>query len=50
MIHAVQKVRDAGNDDVWVTERGTTFGYEDLVVDMRGIPVKLSILERFAFL
>lgn len=39
MIHAVQKVRDAGNDDVWVTERGTTFGYEDLVVDMRGIPV-----------
>ena len=39
MIHAVQKVRDAGNEDVWVTERGTTFGYEDLVVDMRGIPV-----------
>ena len=38
MIHAVQKVRDAGNEDVWVTERGTTFGYEDLVVDMRGIP------------
>lgn len=42
MIHAVQKVRDAGNDDVWVTERGTTFGYEDLVVDMRGIPVMRS--------
>ena len=39
MIHAVQKVRDSGNEDVWVTERGTTFGYEDLVVDMRGIPV-----------
>jgi len=42
MIHAVNKVRDAGNDDVWVTERGTTFGYEDLVVDMRGIPVMRS--------
>jgi 2-dehydro-3-deoxyphosphooctonate aldolase (KDO 8-P synthase) len=42
MIHAVQKVRDAGNEDVWVTERGTTFGYEDLVVDMRGIPVMRS--------
>lgn len=37
MIHAVNKVKDSGNDDVWVTERGTTFGYEDLVVDMRGI-------------
>ena len=42
MIHAVQKVRDAGNEDVWVTERGTTFGYEDLVVDMRGIPLMRS--------
>jgi 2-dehydro-3-deoxyphosphooctonate aldolase (KDO 8-P synthase) len=37
MIHAVNKVKDSGNDEVWVTERGTTFGYEDLVVDMRGI-------------
>ena len=37
MIHAVKKVKDSGTDDVWVTERGTTFGYEDLVVDMRGI-------------
>ena len=37
MIHAVNKVRDSGNEGVWVTERGTTFGYEDLVVDMRGI-------------
>lgn len=35
---AVQKVRDAGNDDVAITERGTTFGYQDLVVDFRGIP------------
>lgn len=39
MSHAVQKVRDAGNQDVAITERGTTFGYQDLVVDFRGIPV-----------
>lgn len=38
MGHAVQKVRDAGNDAVAVTERGTTFGYQDLVVDMRAFP------------
>ncbi len=39
MEHAVKKVRDAGNDQVAVTERGTTFGYQDLIVDFRGIPV-----------
>jgi 2-dehydro-3-deoxyphosphooctonate aldolase (KDO 8-P synthase) len=38
MAFAVQKVRDAGNDEVAITERGTTFGYQDLVVDFRGIP------------
>jgi len=38
MEHAVRKVRDAGNPNVAVTERGTTFGYQDLVVDYRGIP------------
>ena len=38
MKFAVQKVRDAGNGQVAVTERGTTFGYGDLVVDYRGIP------------
>ena len=38
MAFAVQKVRDAGNNDVAITERGTTFGYQDLVVDFRGIP------------
>ena len=37
MQFAVQKVRDAGNDDVAITERGTTFGYQDLIVDFRGI-------------
>ena len=35
---AAQKVADAGNDQVMLTERGTTFGYTDLVVDFRGIP------------
>jgi 2-dehydro-3-deoxyphosphooctonate aldolase (KDO 8-P synthase) len=38
MQHAVQKVRDAGNQNVAITERGTTFGYQDLIVDYRGIP------------
>lgn len=38
MRFAVQKVVDAGNDNVMITERGTTFGYTDLVVDYRGIP------------
>lgn len=38
MRHAVQKVRDAGNPQVAITERGTTFGYQDLIVDYRGIP------------
>lgn len=39
MEHAVRKVRDVGNNQVAVTERGTTFGYQDLIVDYRGIPV-----------
>ena len=39
MAFAVQKVRDAGNNDVAITERGTTFGYQDLMVDFRGIPI-----------
>ena len=38
MQFAVQKVREAGNDNVAVTERGVSFGYQDLVVDYRGIP------------
>ena len=38
MKFAVQKVRDAGNNQVAITERGTTFGYQDLVIDYRGIP------------
>lgn len=39
MAHAVNKVRESGNPQVCVTERGTTFGYTDLIVDYRGIPV-----------
>ena len=39
MANAVNKVRAAGNNEVAVTDRGTTFGYTDLIVDFRGIPV-----------
>jgi len=37
--HAVAKVTDAGNPRVFVTERGTSFGYHNLVVDMRTLPL-----------
>lgn len=39
MRFAVEKVRESNNPDVMVTERGTTFGYQDLVVDYRGIKI-----------
>jgi len=38
MRFAVEKVREAGNENIMLTERGTTFGYQDLIVDYRGIP------------
>jgi len=38
MQFAVNKVKESGNNNVWLTERGTTFGYQDLVIDYRGIP------------
>jgi 2-dehydro-3-deoxyphosphooctonate aldolase (KDO 8-P synthase) len=38
MVHAVNKVKETGNHKVALTERGTTFGYQDLVVDYRGLP------------
>ncbi len=38
MQFALQKVRDAGNNNVALTERGVSFGYQDLIVDYRGIP------------
>ena len=43
MQFAVDKVRHSGNDRIILTERGTTFGYNDLVVDFRGIPVMQAI-------
>lgn len=39
MKFAVEKIKGAGNDKVMLTERGTTFGYQDLVVDYRNIPL-----------
>ena len=39
MKFAVDKIRKAGNDKVMLTERGTTFGYQDLIVDYRNIPI-----------
>jgi len=45
MKYAVQKVRDSGNTQTMVTERGTTFGYGDLVVDFRGIPTMQKVCQ-----
>jgi 2-dehydro-3-deoxyphosphooctonate aldolase (KDO 8-P synthase) len=42
MQFAAGKVQEEGNPNVWLTERGTTFGYQDLIVDFRGIPVMQS--------
>jgi 2-dehydro-3-deoxyphosphooctonate aldolase (KDO 8-P synthase) len=42
MVHAVNKMKESGNDKVMLTERGNSFGYQDLVVDFRGIPVMRS--------
>jgi 2-dehydro-3-deoxyphosphooctonate aldolase (KDO 8-P synthase) len=42
MKFAVDKIRKAGNDKIILTERGTTFGYQDLVVDYRNIPIMRS--------
>ena len=43
MQFAVQKVKDSGNDAAWITDRGTQFGYTDLIVDFRGVPAMRSI-------
>jgi 2-dehydro-3-deoxyphosphooctonate aldolase (KDO 8-P synthase) len=45
MKFAVNKIVDSGNTNVMLTERGTTFGYTDLIVDYRGIPV----MQKFGF-
>lgn len=39
MQFAVEKVRDSGNDKVILTDRGNSFGYQDLIVDFRGLPI-----------
>ena len=43
MRHPIAKVRESGNDRVFVTERGFTFGYHNLVVDMRAFPMIRSL-------
>lgn len=42
MAFAVDKVKDAGNEKVILTDRGNSFGYQDLIVDFRGIPMMRS--------
>ena len=43
MKHAVEKVTESGNNRVFLTERGTTFGYNNLVVDMRSLAIMRSL-------
>ena len=43
MQFAVNKIKESGNEQTLVTERGTSFGYSDLVVDFRGIPTMQSV-------
>jgi 2-dehydro-3-deoxyphosphooctonate aldolase (KDO 8-P synthase) len=43
MRHAIRKVVDSGNSRVFLTERGTSFGYNNLVVDIRAIPMMQSL-------
>lgn len=42
MKYAVDKIRQSGNEKIILTERGVTFGYQDLVIDYRGLPVMQS--------
>ena len=39
IVHAVEKAQSSGNENVLVTERGTSFGYNNLIVDIRGFPI-----------
>jgi 2-dehydro-3-deoxyphosphooctonate aldolase (KDO 8-P synthase) len=41
--HAIEKVRESGNDRVFITERGFSFGYNNLVVDMRAFPMMRAL-------
>jgi len=44
MKYPVQKVRESGNENVWLTERGNIYGYNNLVVDFRNIPLMKQIV------
>lgn len=44
MVYPVQKIRESGNDNVWLTERGNIYGYNNLVVDFRNIPSMKQIV------
>lgn len=46
MRYPVEKCREAGAKEVWLTERGTTFGYNNLVVDFRNIPIMSQWADR----
>jgi len=47
--HAIAKVKDAGNDRVIITERGVSFGYHNLVVDMRAFPMMRALGQPVVF-
>ena len=42
MQHAIKKIKESGNNSVMLTDRGTMFGYQDIIVDYRGIPTMQS--------
>ncbi len=46
MRYPVEKCREAGAKDVWLTERGNSFGYNNLVVDFRNIPIMCQYADR----
>jgi len=43
MVNVVEKVRASGSEDLLLTERGTTFGYNNLIVDFRGLPIMRAL-------
>ncbi len=43
MVHAIGKVKESGNENILLTERGASFGYNNLVVDMRSLPIMRSL-------
>ena len=45
MIHAANKIKENGNNNIMLTERGNMFGYQDMIVDFRNIP----IMKKFGF-